>query len=390
MRCGRGDRGRPSGDGYCRPSMSSQSEGDRNRRLNAALESVSRLDHALGRRGSGLVRPADGSQIALAAREVLERLDHLSDEDVLSLDRRVRGRNEYLQPWGRGGDLLRGLVADQPSTVQAAAAAGSFMVSGYTREQACRSLQSFMPWSFRLLAIRSGDWVPEVRAAALDSLKEVGPDEIASHLGLMDHLTEDPQSRSRRSTLCTGVPARDRTPASSTRSRCQADCRTAHLLCDRSCSTSCVALKTTSSRYTVRARTSTGDRRPPRPRRDGRPKRRDPAVALAARPPAGISPRCSDRVRPPARRPSGPNRRRAAERPRPARRANRRPSLQPLAPSERPRRADPGTGQIRRRSRDQATSCVAAPPISLIYLGRRCRGVRLPKVTLTLGLLPAA
>ena len=136
------------------------------------------------------MRPPDRKQIAPAATEVLQRLDQLTDEDVLSLDRRVRSWSEYVH-WGHGGNLPRGFVADQRTTVQAAAAAGSFAISGYTREKACWCLASFMPWSFRLLAIRSSDWVPEVRDAALDSLKGVGPDEIASHLGLVDHLTED-------------------------------------------------------------------------------------------------------------------------------------------------------------------------------------------------------
>jgi len=181
--------------------MSTRSDALRSERLTAVLESVGRLDQALGQRAQGSAvtwlnrlsihstRP-DRGQIELAGVEVLERLDQLTDEDVLSLDRRVRSWSEYIHHWGTG-NLSRGFVADQATTAQAATAAASFAVSGYTRERACSVLGSFLPWSFRLLAIRTSDWVPQVRAAALDSLKEVGPDEIASHLGLVSHLTTD-------------------------------------------------------------------------------------------------------------------------------------------------------------------------------------------------------
>jgi len=128
------------------------------------------------------------------ANEVLQRVDQLTDEDILSLDRQVRSWSEYVH-WGHGHNLPRGFVAEQPTTVQAAAAAGSFAVSGYTREKACRCLGEFMPWSFRLLVIRCSDWVPQVRAAALESLKGARADAITAHLGLVAHLTKD-RSRS--------------------------------------------------------------------------------------------------------------------------------------------------------------------------------------------------
>ena len=163
----------------------------RSARLSEALAAVTHLDQALADRRLLRSRGA----IRLATSVVLDQLSRLSDDDVVALDRRVRSWSQYTH-WGHGANLPGGFVAPEPETVRAAAAAASFSRSGFVREQACRGLAGFLPWSFRLLAIRTGDWVPQVRAAALDGVREGGVTEMVEHLGLVSHLIDE-RSRSR-------------------------------------------------------------------------------------------------------------------------------------------------------------------------------------------------
>jgi hypothetical protein len=93
--------------------------------------------------------------------------------------------------WGAGRYLVRGFVAPDATTVQGASAAASFGVNGFTREQACRALAGFMPWSFRLLVLRASDWVPEVRAAAMEGLSRAAVPDLGRHLGLVERLSAD-------------------------------------------------------------------------------------------------------------------------------------------------------------------------------------------------------
>jgi hypothetical protein len=185
--------------------MRAQPETRRNRPLTDVLDAVARLDQALALR-SPLRRR---SQIQAAAAAVLEQLSLLADEDLLALDKRVRSWSEYIH-WGHGANLPRGFVATDPETVRAAAAAASLAASGFVREQACRSLASFLPWSVNLLAIRTGDWVQQVRSAALDGLREIEPQELVAHLALVSHLT---RGRSRADQLSAIVERTLRTDA---------------------------------------------------------------------------------------------------------------------------------------------------------------------------------
>lgn len=165
---------------------------NRDQRLAAALDAATRLDSALddgtGRRGPR--RKRSRSEVEEAAAEFLARLDDLDDRDLVSLDRRVRSWSEYLH-WGHGRHLARGFVADHPSTVQSSAAAASFAVDGFKREQACRALGGFIPWSLRLLVIRTTDWVEQVRAAALETVARASAADLAAHIGLVERLARD-------------------------------------------------------------------------------------------------------------------------------------------------------------------------------------------------------
>ena len=171
------------------------------------LDSVTRLNEELTPRRFGMRR----RDVPAVAAEVLQRLSALSDSDLLSLDKRVRSWSEYLH-WGHGANLPRGFVAGDLETVRAAASSAAFARSGFIREQACRCLAGFLPWSTALLLIRTSDWVPQVRAVALEALAPTEPNDLVAHLALVGHLTRD---RSRADELRTLVEGRLRTDAGS-------------------------------------------------------------------------------------------------------------------------------------------------------------------------------
>jgi hypothetical protein len=182
-------------------------EAERSRRLTGLLEAVTQLNEELAPRRLGLRRRA----VSAVAAGVLGRLSGLDDDDLLSLDRRVRSWSEYMH-WGHGANLPRGFVAADLKTVRAVAASAGFANDGFIREQACRSLAGFLPWSTGILIIRTSDWVPEVRAAALEALASCEAQDLVAHLGLIGHVT---QGRSRADELRTLVERLLRTDAGS-------------------------------------------------------------------------------------------------------------------------------------------------------------------------------
>jgi hypothetical protein len=125
--------------------------------LDALLSAAVDLDAALrpGPRWGGDRR---------AAQHFLRLLAELSDEALLSLDRRVRSWSEW-SGWGEGTRIARGLTSDDEPIVHASAAACCFVNNGHLREAASRKLQREGQHSLRLLAIRATDWVPEVADA---------------------------------------------------------------------------------------------------------------------------------------------------------------------------------------------------------------------------------
>ena len=148
-----------------------------------ALEAWVGFERALVPR---LVRRRGGSVRASAARLVAV-VSGLSDGELVALDGRVR-------PWWwqhgvRERGLLRAALSSPDAVVvRAGAAAGAMSPDGYLREAAVMRLADDLPWSFSLLALRSTDWVAQVRGVAIEALERAEIKSLIEHLPLLEQL----------------------------------------------------------------------------------------------------------------------------------------------------------------------------------------------------------
>ena len=123
---------------------------------------------------------------------VVDRLLQLSDEQLLLVDEAFR------RGWRSGEDILPSprvagqltTIQSSPRDVQAFLFVASCYPYGFIREQAMRALQDHRgPLAMPIALIRCGDWVAQVRAAAVDAfngLAWTGPQsELFVHLDLL-------------------------------------------------------------------------------------------------------------------------------------------------------------------------------------------------------------
>lgn len=154
------------------------------RKISLALDALVAFERAL----TPHVVWLRSSSAAGRAAELVAALAELSDEDLVRLDGRVR-------PWwwehGPRERRLLGaaLAARNPVVVRAATAAGTLSPDGYLREAAVNRLGNELPWSFALLAVRTTDWVAQVRRAAMAALEAAETDSAIEHLPLLEQLS---------------------------------------------------------------------------------------------------------------------------------------------------------------------------------------------------------
>src|SRR5579863_3382888 len=148
-----------------------------------------------------LTRPALGAELD----EWLARLESFTPRDLVRFDERGRApysgirwvqitgyadSNATTRIWHRLRDLMNkgsGLAGAERDMTSVLALVSP---NGHHREYAIR-VTALRPIVVRLIALRCIDWVPEVRAAAVDRLADCPPSELLEALPLVEQLARE-------------------------------------------------------------------------------------------------------------------------------------------------------------------------------------------------------
>ncbi|MEW6582776.1 MAG: hypothetical protein AB1416_08450 [Actinomycetota bacterium] len=107
------------------------------------------------------------------ARDLLEALGALQDDELVFLEARIRSWGYWFHGWRPIEQRRQLLTHRNPTVASAGLALAAMGPDGYLREQAVAHADPTVPLWLKLCLIRASDWVPQVAQAAVLRLQDV-------------------------------------------------------------------------------------------------------------------------------------------------------------------------------------------------------------------------